>query len=90
MVDLKLPDADDPWLLTPVAKFDVRSGGRPAVAWKELVAAENCRRENDNLVIEPGVRSASFSGVTDPSTHPVSSSLARLIIDLQKARGGAA
>jgi transcriptional regulator with XRE-family HTH domain len=90
MVDLKLPEADDPWLLTPVAKFDVRSGGRPAVTWKELVAAENCRRENDNLVIEPGVRSASFSGVTDPATHPVSSSLARLIIDLQKARGGAA
>lgn len=90
MVDLKLPDADDPWLLTPVAKFDVRSGGRPAVTWKELVAAENCHRENDNLVIEPGVRSASFSGVTDPASHPVSSSLARLIIDLQKARGGAA
>ncbi|SFW54897.1 helix-turn-helix transcriptional regulator [Amycolatopsis australiensis] len=89
-VDLKLPEADDPWLLTPVAKFDVRSGGRPAVAWKELVAAENCRRENDNLFIEAGVRSASFSGVTDPSTHPVSSNLARLIIDVQKARGGAA
>ena len=89
-VDLKLPEADDPWLLTPVAKFDVRSGGRPAVAWKELIASENCRKDNNNLVIEPHVRSASFSGVTDPSTHPVQGSLARLIVDVQKARGGAA
>lgn len=88
-VDLKLPEADDPWLLTPVAKFDVRSGGRPAVAWKELIAGENCRKENNNLVIEPGVRSAIFSGITDPSTHPVQGSLARLFIDVQKARGGA-
>ncbi|WP_410608796.1 helix-turn-helix transcriptional regulator [Amycolatopsis sp. lyj-109] len=89
-VDLKLPEADDPWLLTPVAKFDVRSGGRPAVEWKDLVATENCREENGNLVVEPGVRSAAFSGVTDPSSHPVSGSLARLVVDIQKARGGAA
>jgi transcriptional regulator with XRE-family HTH domain len=89
-IDLKLPEADDPWLLTPVAKFDVRSGGRPAVEWKDLIATENCRTEEGNLVIEPGVRSASFSGVTDPSTHPVQGILARLVVDVQKARGGAA
>ncbi|MCX2949981.1 helix-turn-helix transcriptional regulator [Lentzea sp. NEAU-D7] len=88
-VDLKLPNADDPWLLTPVAKFDVRSGGRPAVDWKELIATENCRMEDGNLVIGAGVRSATFSGVTDPSTHPVQGSLARLVVDIQKARGGA-
>jgi hypothetical protein len=89
-IDLKLPEADDPWLLTPVAKFDVRSGGRPAVEWKELLATENCRMEDGNLIIEPGVRSATFSGVTDPSTHPVQGSLARLVVDVQKARGGVA
>ncbi|MDT5018801.1 MAG: hypothetical protein QOD39_4961 [Mycobacterium sp.] len=89
-VDLKLPDADDPWLLTPVAKFDVRAGGRPAVTWSTLVAAENCREENGNIVVEPGVRSATFSGVTDPSSHPVSATLAKLVVDIHKARGGVA
>lgn len=89
-VDLKLPDVDDPWLLTPVAKFDVRSGGRPAVEWNLLTASDNCGIENGNLVIEPGVRSAAFTGITDPSSHPVQGSFARLVVDVQKARGGAA
>jgi transcriptional regulator with XRE-family HTH domain len=89
-VDLRLPDAEDPWLLTPVAKFDVRSGGRPAVGWASLTASENCRVENGNLVVQPGVRSVGFVGVTDPSTHPVRGRLARLVVDVQRARGGAA
>jgi RNA polymerase primary sigma factor len=88
-VDLKLPDAEDPWLLTPVAKFDVRSGGRPAVDWHLLTGAENCGIENGNLVIAPGVRSASFIGITEPASHPVRGSLSRLVVDVQKARGGA-
>ncbi|MFE1909491.1 hypothetical protein ACFW96_38360 [Streptomyces gardneri] len=89
-VGLKLPDAEDPWVLNPVAKFDVRSGGRPAVGWAELAASDDCRVENGNLVIDPGVRTAVFTGVTDPATHPVQGGLARLVIDVQKARGGAA
>ncbi|WP_374985736.1 transcriptional regulator [Streptomyces fradiae] len=88
-VGLKLPDAMDPWVLTPVAKFDVRSGGRPAVGWAELTALDDCRVADGNLLIEAGRRTAVFSGVTDPSTHPVRGTLARLAVDLQKARGGA-
>ncbi|XIE78680.1 hypothetical protein AB6O49_12345 [Streptomyces sp. SBR177] len=88
-VGLKLPEAEDPWVLTPVAKFDVRSGGRPAVGWAMLAASDDCRVENGNLVIEAGVRNAVFTGVTDPSTHPVQGAFARLVIDVQKARGGA-
>ncbi|MFI7675609.1 helix-turn-helix transcriptional regulator [Actinophytocola sp. NPDC049390] len=89
-VALKLPEVEDPWLLTPVAKFDVRSGSRPDVSWRRLAAAENCRIENGNLLIEPGVRSASFTGVTDPTTHPVRGGFARLVVDIQKTRGGSA
>ncbi|MFE5481939.1 helix-turn-helix domain-containing protein [Streptomyces sp. NPDC056527] len=89
-VGLKLPDAEDPWVLTPVAKFDVRSGGRPAVGWAVLAASDDCRMENGNLVVDPGVRTAVFTGVTDAATHPVQGGLARLVIDVQKARGGAA
>ncbi|WP_247593845.1 helix-turn-helix transcriptional regulator [Streptomyces sp. S816] len=88
-VRLKLPEAADPWVLAPVAKFDVRSGGRPSVGWELLVGSESCRVENDTVIIEPGVRTAVFSGVTDPSSHPVRGRYARLIVDVPKARGGA-
>lgn len=86
-VEVKLPRREDPWLMTPVAKFDVRSGGKPTVRWSELIAGENCHVENGHLHFEPGVRTASFSGVTDTESHPVAAGMARLIIDLQKARG---
>ncbi|MEZ7003202.1 helix-turn-helix transcriptional regulator [Streptomyces sp. AD55] len=89
-VHLRLPEADDPWVLAPVAKFDVRSGGRPAVEWEMLVGSETCRAENGTIIVEPGVRAAVFSAVTDPSTHPVRAGYARLTVDVPKARGGAA
>lgn len=88
-VDLKLPDADDFWLLTPVAKFGVRSGGAMNVRWHVITGADNCEVENGNLVIPAGARSASFAGVTDPGSHPVRGTLSRLLIDVYKARGGA-
>ncbi|WP_284742856.1 helix-turn-helix transcriptional regulator [Amycolatopsis sp. RTGN1] len=88
-VSLKLPAVEDPWSLTPVAKFDVRSGSKPDVPWR-LVSAENCRIEGANLMIEPGVRSAAFTAVTDPTRHPVPSSMSRLVVDVQRTRGGAA
>lgn len=88
-VEIKLPDAEDPWLLTPVAKFDVRSGGRPVVEWAELVASADCRVEEGDLVVDPGVRTAVFRGVTDPRSHPVRGAFARLVVEVQKARGGA-
>ncbi|MGP3686310.1 helix-turn-helix domain-containing protein [Streptomyces sp. IBSNAI002] len=89
-VEVRLPAAEDPWRLTPVAKFDVRSGGRTVVGWSDLVAEEDCRVEKGDLVVEPGVRSAVFRGVTDPATHPVRSGYARLVVEVQKARGGSA
>ncbi len=88
-VEVKLPVREDSWLMAPVAKFDVRSGSKPTVRWVELVAEENCRVENGHLRFDPGVRAASFSGVTDIDSHPVAATMARLIIDLQKARGAA-
>ncbi|MFE9400274.1 helix-turn-helix domain-containing protein [Streptomyces sp. NPDC006530] len=89
-VEVKLPQRDDAWVLAPVAKFDVRSGGRPTVDWAELIAGENCQLVDGALHFEPGARSASFSGVTDVASHPVTAHLARLIVDLQKSKGAAA
>ncbi|WP_328970278.1 helix-turn-helix domain-containing protein [Streptomyces sp. NBC_00239] len=88
-VTLRLPDAQDPWLLKPVAKFDVRSGGRPVVGWSELTAVESCRVDQGDLMIDAGARTAVFHGITDPATHPVQGAYARLVVDVQKSRGSA-
>jgi RNA polymerase primary sigma factor len=85
--EVRLPAGQDPWLLSPVAKFDVRSGARPSVGWSEVVAGQNCELVGDKLLFKAGARSASFSAVTDVSTHPVRAELAGLIVELQKARG---
>ncbi|MER5381437.1 helix-turn-helix transcriptional regulator [Streptomyces sp. NPDC002688] len=89
-VEVKLPRREDPWLLLPVAKFDVRSGGKPSVEWAKLIAGENCRVDSGVLHFEPGVATASFSGVTDAASHPVTAQHARLIVDLQKEKGAPA
>lgn len=87
-VTLKIPDSNDPWVLTPLAKFDVRSGGRPTLRWQCLEGTRGCRSENGNLFIAPGTRTAAFTGKTDPSSHPVAASRARLMVEIPKARGG--
>lgn len=86
-VDLRLPAAEDRWVLKPVAKFDVRSGGKPTVEWQSLMATQNCKVVEGGLVIDPGVRSAAFVGLTDPTTHPVNGAYARLVVEMQKTRG---
>lgn len=87
-VSIKLPESENPWILTPVAKFDVRSGGRPTVRWSELTPLEGCTVDGANLAIEAGVRQATFAAVTDPASHPVQGGFARLIVEVPKARGG--
>lgn len=84
--EVKLPLGQDPWLLVPVARFDVRSGGRPSVGWAEIVPGQNCELVAGKLRFKAGARSASFSAVTDVSTHPVRAELAGLIVELQKTR----
>ena len=84
--EVKLPASQDPWLLLPVAKFDVRSGGRPSVGWAEIVAGHNCELVEGRLRFKAGARTASFSALTDASTHPVRAELAGLIVELQKSR----
>lgn len=89
-VSLKIPSREDPWLLTPVAKFDVRSGGRPTLRWAQLTALENCRISSGIVVTDSGVRHAIFSGITAPASHPVTATMAGVTVDVRKARGTSA
>jgi RNA polymerase primary sigma factor len=84
--EVRLPATSDPWLMAPVAKFDVQSGGRPPVRWAEIVAGQNCELVDGKLRFKPGARTASFSATTDVATHPVRSELAGLIVELQRTK----
>jgi RNA polymerase primary sigma factor len=86
-VEVRLPVRQDPWVMNPVAKFDVRSGGKPSVGWSQVVGLENCQVVDGALHFRAGARSATFSAATDASTHPVRAELAGLIVELQKVNG---
>ncbi|MGK4579587.1 helix-turn-helix domain-containing protein [Kitasatospora sp. HPMI-4] len=87
-VDLRVSagvDTDRP--VTPVAKFDVRSGPRPAAPWKDLVAVSGCEVVDGALQLLPGNRKAVFRGVTDVSRHPVRAQLTGLVVELRIGKG---
>ncbi|MDH6140462.1 transcriptional regulator with XRE-family HTH domain [Kitasatospora sp. GP30] len=87
-VDVRVPsgvDTDRP--VTPVAKFDVRSGPRPAAPWKDLVAVSGCEVVDGALQLTPGTRKAVFRGVTDVSRHPVRAQLTGLVVELRTGKG---
>jgi transcriptional regulator with XRE-family HTH domain len=89
-VTLRVPQREDPWEVVPVAKFDVRSGGRPTLQWAELSAGENCQVVDGRIVVAPEARSAKFSGLTAVSSHPVAGAMAGVIVDVQQAREASA
>ncbi|MDT0435877.1 MULTISPECIES: helix-turn-helix domain-containing protein [Streptomyces] len=85
--EVKLPRAGELPLMTPVVLLDVRSGGRPRLAWAELVAGEGCEIENGMLRFLPGARRAVFRGSTDVTGHPVRTELTRLVLELRNGTG---
>ncbi|WP_330333667.1 helix-turn-helix domain-containing protein [Streptomyces sp. NBC_00536] len=89
-VTVSVPRRDDPWRLVPVAKFDVRSGSRPTLQWAELTGKENCAVVDGTLVVAPDVRTVRFGGVTEVGSHPVSATMAGVVVDIQQAREGSA
>ncbi|MFF9144086.1 helix-turn-helix domain-containing protein [Streptomyces sp. NPDC014861] len=85
--EVKLPRADELPTMTPVVLLDVRSGSRPRLDWSELVAVDGCAVEDDVLRFTPGARRAVFSGSTDVTSHPVRTTLTRLVLELRAGKG---
>ncbi|MFE1012396.1 helix-turn-helix transcriptional regulator [Streptomyces sp. NPDC058794] len=85
--EIKIPAGGHVWRLAPVAKFEVRSGPRPTIEWAELVGLHNCEVVDDTLRFAEKARSATFRGVTDPTTHAVRTSLSGLVVDLRAVEG---
>ncbi|WP_371600983.1 helix-turn-helix transcriptional regulator [Streptomyces sp. NBC_00564] len=85
--EIKIPSGGDAWQMAPVAKFDVRSGARPVLAWAELVGVNGCEVVDGALRFTPGAGTATFRGVTDPATHTVRTSLSGLVVELRAGEG---
>ncbi len=71
------------WRLSPVLKFATESGAAIPVKWASLEAVQNCTVEGRQLIAPVGTRTIKFRGVTDPSTHPVGASRAKVLVDVR-------
>ncbi|MCF1596676.1 helix-turn-helix transcriptional regulator [Streptomyces muensis] len=85
--EVSIPRGDEIVPMVPVAQLDVRSGGRPKLDWAELVAVEGCEVEDGTLRFPPGTRRAKFQGATDVTSHPVRTTLTRLVVELRAGKG---
>ncbi|GAA0650946.1 helix-turn-helix transcriptional regulator [Streptomyces sp. SBST2-5] len=85
--EVSIPKGDQVVPMVPIAQLDVRSGGRPRLEWAELVAVEGCEVQDGTLRFAPGIRSATFRGATDITSHPVRTSLTRLVLELRAGKG---
>jgi RNA polymerase primary sigma factor len=85
--EVSIPRGDEIVPMVPVAQLDVRSGGRPRLDWAELVAVEGCEVVDGTLRFPPGVRRAKFRGSTDVTSHPVRTTLTRLVLELRAGKG---
>jgi RNA polymerase primary sigma factor len=85
--EVSIPRGDEIVPMVPVAQLDVRSGGRPRLDWAELVGVEGCEAVDGTLRFTPGARRARFRGTTDVTSHPVRTTLTRLVVELRAGKG---
>jgi transcriptional regulator with XRE-family HTH domain len=83
---LSLPPRSDGrgWTVRPVLRFGTESGSALSVDWIALTPLSNCELDEENrLVIPAKARTARFSAVSDPSTHPVGARRAKVLVDVR-------
>lgn len=85
--EVSIPRGDEIVPMVPVAQLDVRSGSRPKLEWAELAPVEGCEVEDGTLRFPPGTRRATFRGSTDVTSHPVRTTLTRLVLELRAGKG---
>ncbi|GAA0953566.1 helix-turn-helix transcriptional regulator [Actinocorallia libanotica] len=86
-VDVRLPERDDPWILEPVLRFLVRSGSSIIGKWAEIRPEAGCiRTEAGHLRFKPGIRSATFTAVSDVASHPVDAQMTTVEVDLARVK----
>jgi RNA polymerase primary sigma factor len=78
------------WTISPVLRFGTESGAPISVEWKQMTPVARCALdEGGRLVTPPTARTAVFTAITDPDTHPVGAQRAKVLVDVRvHAEGG--
>lgn len=72
------------WTITPVLRFGTESGAGIPVEWKDLQPISKCERdERGRLTTKPKDRTAKFSAISKPDSHPVGAKRATISIDVR-------
>ncbi len=70
--------------LTPAVYFLAETGNGTPVSWESLKAEKGCEVSGLSLIIPPDTREVAFSGVTDPSTHPIPATDSCVEVNIKK------
>lgn len=78
------------WIISPVLRFGTESGTPITVKWANVTPVTRCTLDDrGRLVTPPSTRTALFSAITDPSSHPVGASRAAVVVDVRVHPDGA-
>lgn len=81
---VRLKPIDRVTLLSPAVLFVAETGSGQPVRWHSLNAVSNCTCQGTELRIEPRTREIAFSGVTDPTSHPVPAQESSIAVDIRR------
>lgn len=84
---VSLPARDEPWQFTPVLRYGTESGPTIPVQWAEVVPVAKCRLDAGRIVSDPRSRRVRFKAVSDPSSHPVGATRAKVLVDVRVYTG---
>ncbi|WP_369199740.1 helix-turn-helix domain-containing protein [Streptomyces sp. PU-14G] len=85
--EITIPRGGDGWGARPTAVLAARSGPGFRIAWAEMEGVRDCEVVDGVLRFTPGVQSAVFRAVTDPSTQPVRGGRSGLVVELDLVEG---
>ncbi|MCO8127275.1 helix-turn-helix transcriptional regulator [Acidimicrobiia bacterium EGI L10123] len=72
------------WTLTPVLRFGTESGAAIPVRWSSIEPLSRCEIDDKGRLVTPSsARTATFTAITDPSTHPVGARRAKVLVDVR-------
>ena len=72
------------WTISPVLRFGTESGASISVKWDSLVPVSPCDIDDrGRLVTPPAARTAVFSAISAPESHPVGAHRAKALLDVQ-------
>ncbi|MFK8847574.1 hypothetical protein [Streptomyces sp. Ac-502] len=86
-VTVKLPKQEEPWILTSIPKFLMRSSGPVAVEWEAVTPVEDCELTPlGNLLFREGATQGKFRGVTAVQSHPVEAGMSQVMVEIRRAK----